>query len=111
MYDCVCSYCGYKESNTEYNKECPNCHEDQLREIQMECSCGRAFSLDDMEDAVSRHHQENEPGFNPQEFNSDNLLTFSHSSNRSWCYGSESYEWTDYYICPCGIELEVDEGT
>lgn len=103
MRDCVCGVCGYRETTAEYEPECPKCHDGWLCEIQLDCKCGKAYSLNDIEDAGSRDPEDND-------IMSRIKLTYVGSSNRHWNYGNEGYDWTEFYRCICGETLEFDTG-
>lgn len=38
-------------------------------------------------------------------------LKFVGASEQRWCYGSDSWDWTEYYECTCGKTLHYETGT
>jgi hypothetical protein len=138
LTEVVCSNCGHREDTTEYNKECPICVDDVLKEVWLECECGKAYNEGDIENAQNNFISWKEliklspeelweeawyvfaysdwtlgRGFtygNYDEPPDANGLTYTGSSDIRWCYGSETYTWWDYYKCECGKELELDNG-
>lgn len=136
LTEVVCDNCGHREDTTEYHKECPVCVDGILKEVELECECGKAYSFDDMESAQDNyHHWKHLMTISPEELwesawedfaYSDGMGTWSYgdmskppdcnglrylySSNRQWCYGTEAYTWEDYYQCECGKELEISNG-
>ena len=107
--DCVCSVCGYKENTGEYEKECPKCQDGYLEEIELECKCGKAYSLSDMERAWENYHMEKENEVAVDDVYKTDLKATG-SSARRWQGGSESYDWTEYFACECGESLEYETG-
>jgi hypothetical protein len=136
LTEVICSNCRHREDTTEYNKECPVCADDFLREVVLECECGKAYNDNDLdlaqENYSSLKHQESlsteqlweivwedyanyhkEEWYKPMSLKwEDDGKGFRYigSSHRTWCYGTEAYTWEDYYQCECGKTLEYDNG-
>jgi len=128
----VCPECRHQEVTDEYYSECPKCCDSDpdagflMQEAVLECSCGLAYSEDDMEAALDCFRWYNDfwadlswwerikAVWEMKGFPKDRApcgFKFKWASKPQWNYGCECEDWEEYYQCSCGEVLEYANGT